>query len=103
MSVLLKEELYPLVKKWLPEYITYYGDLETKYYCPFGLFMGGFVEYMVIVKKYPLDTEIRMKLDILEYMVLDVLKSIYPDTINVKGGKNIETRYLTGIRLKQMP
>ena len=109
-----QDELYPLVKKWLPEYITYYGDIDPKYYCPFGVFLGGFVEYIAVIQKYRLDGRMHLDLRFLEYMVMDVLSAIYPNIV-VKGGcggggvkrvgkdNKIETRYMSGIRMKCLP
>lgn len=99
----LKDDLYLLVEQWLPEYIDHYGDIDSKYYCPFGIFLGGFVEYIVIVKKYPLSETLRMHLDVLKSMVLEVLGVMYPEIMSVKGGNKIETCYMTGIRMKMLP
>lgn len=97
------DNLFLQIKQWLPEYIAYYGDLDVKNYGPYGLFLGGFIEFIVIIKKYDLDPKLRMNLELMDSMVLNVLETNYPRSILVKGGNKIESRYMTGIRLKQMP
>lgn len=100
----VRAEFYEEVKRWLPEYVATYADVEEKFYCPFGLFLGGFMEYLIVVKRVTLEP---MEWRSLNWMVVEVLAAVYPHTIGVKGGggstKKETYRYLTGVRMRSMP
>jgi hypothetical protein len=101
----VRAEFYELVKRWLPEYIATYAEVDEKFYCPFGVFIGGFMEYITVVKRVSLEP---MEWNVLNTMVCEVLMAVYPHTITVKGGggggiKKETYRYLTGVRMRMMP
>jgi hypothetical protein len=101
----VRAEFYELVKRWLPEYIARYAEVDEKFYCPFGMFMGGFIEYITVIKRAMVEP---MEWKLLNALVSEVLAAVYPHTITVKGGggggtKKETYRYLTGIRMRMMP
>lgn len=100
------DEVYLLLRQWIPEYITVYADLGEKHHCAYTEFIGGLIEYAQRVKHYGFPNEMRM--GTLIWMTDTILEAIYPKTITKKGtwgasGSHDMYHYLTGIRMKAMP
>ena len=97
------DEVYPLIRKWLPEYIQTYAELNEKYYSPLDLFLGGFIQYMKTVKHYTIPEKLDEK--VLWFMVGNAVETVYPNMILFKGRMRRRgyPTYVSGLRMKQLP
>lgn len=101
------DEMYMLLRKWIPEYIDIYMEMDDKYQCSYTGFLGGLIEYMRSVKHYVFPEG--LCINTLIWMTDDVLRAIYPKSILKKGtlkglGPSEDVyAYLSGCRLKTLP
>jgi hypothetical protein len=99
--------LFILLEKWIPEFITVYGDIGEKHHCSYAEFISGLIEYVRSIKHYEFPNNLCM--ETLIWMTDDILYGVYPKTILKKGmtmgasGKHDVYTYLSGVRLKTMP
>jgi hypothetical protein len=96
------DEVYLLLRKWIPEFIDTYGEIDEKYYCPYDLFLAGIVEYIYSVKH---DKKALSHLPEQTLILLtdQVLCAIYSSVIHRKGVLKKNGGYLHGLHLKRMP